>query len=40
LRHGDESITFCTRCNARVYMRTVVPVIREGEAFETSCPPP
>ncbi|MDQ6805606.1 MAG: hypothetical protein M3065_11710 [Actinomycetota bacterium] len=39
LRRGDESITFCTRCNARVYMRTTAPVIRDGEAFETACRP-
>jgi hypothetical protein len=40
LRRGDESITFCTRCNARVYMRTTTPVIRDGEAFEMSCRQP
>jgi hypothetical protein len=39
LRRGDESITFCTRCNARVYMRPSAPVIRDGEAFETACRP-
>ena len=39
LRRGDESITFCTRCNARVYLRTAAPVIRDGEAFETDCRP-
>jgi hypothetical protein len=39
LRRGDESITFCTRCNARVYLRTSAPVIRDGEAFETDCRP-
>jgi hypothetical protein len=37
LRRGDESITFCTRCNARVYLRTTAPVICDGEAFETDC---
>jgi hypothetical protein len=39
LRRGDESITFCTRCDARVYIRTAPPVIRDGEAFETACLP-
>jgi hypothetical protein len=39
LRRGDESITFCTRCDARVYIRTASPVIRDGEAFEVSCLP-
>ena len=39
LRRGDESITFCTRCDARVYIRTALPVIRDGEAFEASCRP-
>lgn len=39
LRRGDESITFCTRCDARVYMRTAPRVIRDGEAFEVSCLP-
>jgi hypothetical protein len=39
LRRGDESIAFCTRCDARVYLRTSAPVIRDGEAFETDCRP-
>lgn len=39
LRPGDESITFCTRCDARVYIRTAPRVIRDGEACETSCLP-
>ena len=39
LRRGDESITFCTPCDARVHIRTAPPVIRDGEAFEASCLP-
>lgn len=39
LRRGDESITFCTRCDARVYVRTAPHVICDGEAFEASCLP-
>lgn len=38
LRRGDESITFCLRCDARVYVHTARPVIRDGEAFQTACP--
>jgi hypothetical protein len=39
LRRGDGSITFCARCDARVYIRTVPRVIRDGEAFEACCLP-
>lgn len=33
LRPGDASITFCTRCDARVDIRAAPRVIRDGEAF-------
>jgi hypothetical protein len=37
VRRGDESVAFCPDCGARVYLRTSVPVIGEGDAFERAC---
>jgi hypothetical protein len=37
VRRGDESVAFCADCGARVYLRTSVPVIGEGDAFERAC---
>ena len=38
LRHDQESITFCTRCPARIYARfvTATPVM-DGEALDDAC---
>ena len=37
IRDDDESVTFCGRCDARIYARTGPPVA-DGEALSAQCP--
>ena len=38
LGHDDESIAFCKRCEARIYVRLGPPTIQDGEALIDPCP--
>lgn len=37
LRSGDESITVCSRCDARIYVRTTTALVTDGEALQQPC---
>ena len=37
LRSGDESITMCSRCDARIYAHTTTAPITDGEALRNPC---
>jgi hypothetical protein len=37
LRSGDESITVCSRCDARIYVRTTTAPVTDGEALRKPC---
>lgn len=38
LRDQEESITSCTRCGARIYVRVDTPPVTDGEALSEPCP--
>ena len=40
LGHHDESIAFCERCGARIYVRVGAPNVHDGEALTNRCPSP
>ena len=40
LRSDAESICFCGRCDARIYVRTGKRPVSDGDALTESCPAP
>jgi len=40
LRSDQESICFCQRCDARIYVRTGPEPVSDGEALSEPCPAP
>jgi hypothetical protein len=40
LRSDEESISFCSRCDARIYLRVASPPVSDGEAISEPCPAP
>ena len=38
LRSDEESIPFCSRCDARIYLRVASPPVSDGEAISEPCP--
>ena len=40
LRSDDESVCFCQRCDARIYVRTGAQPVSDGEALSEPCPAP
>jgi len=40
LRSDRESVCFCQRCDARIYVRTSGELVSDGEALSQPCPAP
>jgi hypothetical protein len=40
LRADQESVCFCRRCDARIYVRTASEPVSDGEALSDPCPAP